>query len=234
MKLLLIDDNASLNQSISSSLDDSWDITALTTGREGAEQGSSGSFDIIILDLNLPDIGGHEVCKLIRRAGASTPILVLSGIAEPGSKAGLLQSGADDYVTKPFDARELRARIQALLRRGHLDEAAPYLLKADGLVLDPHRRHVERDGRKIILRRKEFDILEYLLRNRGRVVTRTMIMDNVWAADSDTWNNTVDVHIKSLRDKVDRPFKRPLISTAYGIGYTIRELRSQHLRHQKI
>jgi two-component system OmpR family response regulator len=141
----------------------------------------------------------------------------------------LLQSGADDYVTKPFDIKELQARLLALLRRGHLDPKAPYLLQVDSLILDPLKRHVERGGRRIVLRRKEFDILEYLLRNRGRVVTRTMIMDNVWDANSDSWNNTIDVHIKSLRDKVDRPFKRQLISTAYGVGYTINEKYSQYL-----
>lgn len=227
MKLLLIDDNPALVKSIVEFLGETWPVTAAQTGQEGLKLAKTGSYDIIVLDLNLPDMGGHEVCRRLRKAGVAAPILVLSGIAEPNSKIDLLQSGADDYVTKPFNIRELRARLLALLRRGHLDSAAPPLLKVDSLVLDPLKRQVQRAGRKIVLRRKEFDILEYLLRNHGRVVTRTMIMDNVWDANSDSWNNTVDVHIKSLRDKVDRPFKRQLISTAYGVGYTISEQRSQ-------
>ena len=229
MKLLLIDDNSALVKSIVDFLDDSWSITTTQSGQEGIKLAKSGGYDVIILDLNLPDINGHDVCRSLRKAGVATPILVLSGLIAADTKVSLLQSGADDYVTKPFDINELRARLLALLRRGHLDPKAPYLLRIDSLVLDPLKRHVERGGRKIVLRRKEFDILEYLLRNRGRVVTRTMIMDNVWDADSDSWNNTVDVHIKSLRDKVDRPFKRQLISTAYGVGYTINEQYSQYV-----
>lgn len=198
------------------------------TGRSGLEQASGGNFDLIVLDLSLPDMSGHDVCRKLRRTGVNTPILILSGIVETDSKINLLHSGADDYVTKPFNGKELEARLKALLRRGHLDTDAQYLLKADDLVLDPRRRQVERSGRNISLRRKEFDILEYLLRNQGRVVTRTMIIDNVWSANSETWNNTIDVHIKALRDKVDRPFGRSLIVTSYGIGYTIPEPR-KHL-----
>jgi len=229
MKLLLIDDNPALTKSVTDFLGDSWKITATQSGHDGIKLAQANTYDVIVLDLNLPDIPGHDVCRAVRKAGIATPILVLSGIAEANSKIGLLQSGADDYVTKPFNIDELRARLLALLRRGHLDPQAPYLLKIDTLVLDPLKRHVERGGQKIVLRRKEFDILEYLLRNRGRVVTRTMIMDNVWDANSDSWNNTVDVHIKSLRDKIDRPFKRQLISTAYGVGYTINEQYSRQL-----
>lgn len=223
MKLLLIDDNLALIKSITDYLGDTWQITAATNGYEGAKLAKGDKYDVIVLDLNLPDMSGHEVCRQLRKAGVAAPILVLSAIIEPDTKVSLLQAGADDYVTKPFDINEFRARLLALLRRGHLDSGKSYLLKADGLVLDPLKRNVERDGKKIALRRKEFDILEYLLRNQGRVVTRAMIMDNVWDSNTDSWNNTIDVHIKCLRDKVDRPFKRHLIYTAYGVGYTIKE-----------
>ncbi|HEY5442486.1 MAG TPA: response regulator transcription factor [Candidatus Saccharimonadales bacterium] len=229
MKLLLIEDNPALVKSVMDFLGDTWKITATASGHDGIRMAQATIYDMIILDLTLPDIYGHDVCKALRKAGVATPILVLSGIAESDSKIDLLQSGADDYVTKPFNIDELRARLLALLRRGHLDTETPYLLKIDTLTLDPLKRQVERGGQKIALRRKEFDILEYLLRNRGRVVTRTMIMDSVWEANSDSWNNTVDVHIKSLRDKIDRPFKRQLISTAYGVGYTITEQYSRQL-----
>ena len=202
-----------------------WDIDAAPDGQAGIKLAQAGHYDVIVLDLNLPDMDGQEVCRALRKAGITSPLLVLTGIVEPDTKVSLFQAGADDYVTKPFNINELNARLLALLRRGHLDLEAPYLLKVDSLTLDrpAAMRHVERGGQRITLRRKEFDILEYLLRNRGRVVTRAMIMDSVWDASSDSWNNTVDVHIKCLRDKVDRPFQRQLISTAYGVGYTITE-----------
>lgn len=223
MKILLIDDNVVLIQSVTDYLGDTWQITSANNGYDGIKLGKSDRYDVIVLDLNLPDMSGHDVCRSLRKAGVASPILVLSAIIEPETKVNLFQAGADDYVTKPFDINEFRARLMALLRRGHLEAGEAYLLKADNLVLDPLKRYVERDGKKIALRRKEFDILEYLLRNQGRVVTRAMIMDNVWDANSESWNNTIDVHIKRLRDKVDRPFKRHLIYTAYGVGYTIKE-----------
>lgn len=223
MKLLIVDDNAAMAESMVELLGDAWRIKTTASGREGIKLAKSGNYSVIILDLNLPDINGHDVCRAIRRAGVVAPILVLTCIDEPDTKVRLFSYGADDYVTKPFDIKELHARLLALLRRGHFDPKAPHLLKIGTLILDPRRRHVERDGQPITLRRKEFDVLEYLMRNSGRVVTRAMIMDNVWAADSDSWDSTVDVHIKCLRDKVDRPFKRQLISTTYGVGYTIND-----------
>lgn len=223
MKLLLVDDNASMVKSLVKLLSDAWRIKVTASGHEAIKLAKSGNYSVVVLDLNLPDVGGHNVCQAMRKAGVVSPILVLSGISDPDTKVKLFRSGADDYVTKPFDISELHARLLALLRRGHLDPKAPYLLKVDTLILDPRQRYVERGGRPICLRRKEFDVLEYLLRNRGRVVTRTMIMDNVWAADCDSWNSTVDVHIKHLRDKIDRPFKRQLISTTYGVGYIIHD-----------
>lgn len=223
MRLLFIEDNHALVDSLKDYLNDDCEIDATSQGYEGIEMATSGAYDAIILDLGLPDMPGRDVCAAIRKAQVTTPILVLSGSTEPAMKVALLRVGADDYVTKPFHGVELKARIMALMRRGHFDPEAPYLLKVDSLILDPSKRHVERSGKPIDLRRKEFDILEYLMRNRGKIVTRSMIMDNVWTADSDSWNNTVDVHIKYLRDKVDRPFGRKLIRTAYGLGYSIDE-----------
>ena len=149
-----------------------------------------------------------------------TPILILTGAADVTSRVTLLNGGADDYVTKPFSVAELKARLGALLRRPPTTMGTS-TFTVQGLVIDPHRRRVERDGQAIPLRRKEFDILEYLVRNRGRPVTRSMILDHAWDGSKDTWNNTVDVHIKHLRDKIDRPFGTALIKTAYGIGYMI-------------
>jgi two-component system OmpR family response regulator len=168
----------------------------------------------------LPDKNGYEVCKSLRAAQLNTPILILTAVTDVPSKITVLNAGADDYVTKPFNMSELKARINAVLRRSPVISEAK-ILEIHDLVIDPGRRQVMRSGKTITLRRKEFDILEYLVRNRGRAVTRAMIVEHAWDTNKETWHNTVDVHIKHLRDKVDRPFKQPLIKTAYGIGYMV-------------
>ena len=183
----------------------------------------AGGQDVIVLDLSLPDKSGYDVCRSIRLAQISTPIIILTGATDVTSRVTLLNAGADDYLTKPFSVAELRARLGALLRRSPTPISTE-IFQVQDLVVDPHRRRVERGGVQIMLRRKEFDILEYLMRNRGRPVTRSMILDHAWDGTKDTWNNTVDVHIKHLRDKVDRPFGSPLIRTAYGIGYMIDDM----------
>ncbi len=221
MKLLCIEDNTALTASLKGYLAKNWQIEAVHTGEEGLERAKMGNFDVIILDLTLPDLSGRTVCQQIRSADIDTPILVLTGSFETETKVALFKLGADDYLTKPFSVSELHVRLMALLRRGHAISKSPHLLKVGSLTLDPMTRNVERAGKKIHLRRKEFNILEYLMRNQGRVVTRPMIMDSAWEIDTDSWNNTVDVHIKYLRDKVDRPYKTKLIRTAYGVGYAI-------------
>jgi DNA-binding response OmpR family regulator len=222
MKLLCIEDNKNLVASLKDSLGDKYKVTVAQTGEKGINQALSSKYDLIILDLGLPDMSGSEVCKAIRRANVSTPILVLSGTTESASKATLLNLGADDYVSKPFDGLELSARLKALRRRGnHFGGGVSNLLKIYDVVLDPISRTVTRDGKLIDLRRKEFDILEYLIRNQNRVVTRDMILSSVWENDNELWDNTVYVHVKHLRDKIDRPFERKLIRTVYGVGYTI-------------
>lgn len=220
MKLLLIEDNKPLADSLKKQLGRIFIIDAFRTGEEGLQQAINGSYDIIVLDLGLPDKSGHDVCRSIRANGVSTPILILTGVDDIGSRVALLDDGADDYLTKPFNVAELRARLSALLRRP-TGTYTPSVLTVRDLTLDPARRSVERGGVPISLRRKEFDILEYLVRNQGRPVTRAMILDHAWDGSKDAWNNTVDVHIKHLRDKVDRPFGSTLIQTAYGIGYMV-------------
>lgn len=220
MKVLLIEDNRSLADGLKKQLGKSFIIDAVRTGEEGLQRALVGGQDAIILDLALPDKNGYDVCRSIRMAQVDTPILILTGAADITSRVNLLNGGADDYVVKPFSVAELKARLGALLRRPPTTLNANVFTVQD-LTLDPHRRRVERSGTHIPLRRKEFDILEYLVRNQGRPVTRSMILDHAWDGSKDTWNNTVDVHIKHLRDKIDRPFASPLIKTAYGIGYMI-------------
>ncbi len=220
MKLLLIEDNRSLADSLKKHLGKSFIVDVTRSGEEGQRHALTENHDVIVLDLNLPDKNGSDVCKAIRAAQVSTPILILTAVSDIPTRVSLLNSGADDYLTKPFSIAELRARLNVLLRRTQSTYSNGLLTVSD-LVVDPNRRHVERAGISITLRRKEFDILEYLLRNRGRAVTRAMILDHAWNTNRETWHNTVDVHIKHLRDKVDRPFNPPLIKTAYGIGYMI-------------
>jgi DNA-binding response OmpR family regulator len=220
MKLLLIEDNKPLAESLKKQLGKTFIIDACNSGEDGLHQALNGSYDIIVLDLGLPDKSGHDVCRAIRANSVSTPILILTGVDDIESRVALLDDGADDYLTKPFNVAELRARLGALLRRP-TNTYTPSVLTIQDLVIDPAKRSVSRAGKPITLRRKEFDILEYLVRNQGRPVTRAMILDHAWDGSKDAWNNTVDVHIKHLRDKIDRPFATPLIQTAYGIGYMI-------------
>ncbi|HSX32078.1 MAG TPA: response regulator transcription factor [Candidatus Saccharimonadales bacterium] len=222
MKILLIEDNRALAESLRKQLGKTYIVETASSGEEGLQQALIGGQDIVILDLSLPDMSGYDICCTIRLSGLHMPILILTGDDDMSSRVSLLNAGADDYVTKPFSIAELKARLGALLRRA----PATYnhnVVTVQDLVIDADRRRVERAGITIDLRRKEFDILEYLARNRGRPVSRAMILDHAWDGSKDTWNNTVDVHIKHLRDKIDRPFKEPLIKTAYGIGYMIED-----------
>lgn len=222
MKTLAIEDNAALAQSIKDYLKPTWLVDIADTGEEGVELAKNNIYDAIILDLGLPNMDGQDVCVALRKANIGVPIIILSGVGDIDTKVVLLNNGADDYLTKPFKPDELQARLNALVRRGpQVTTKASDILKIDNLILDPERREVKRGSRKIDLRRKEFDILEYLMRNQGKVVSRPMIINHVWDSRTNAWHSTVDVHIKYLRDKIDRPFKRKLIKTAHGVGYTI-------------
>lgn len=220
MKLLLVEDNQPLAERLRKRLAEHYVVDLVHSGADAIDHVHSSNYDAIILDLTLPDMNGYDVCNSLRKDDIHIPILVLTGIDDVSSRVKLLDAGADDYLTKPFNTSELRARIQALLRRSTPAYTSNTITVHD-LTIDIDRRQVTRNGKSIELRRKEFDILEYLVRNRGRVVTRAMILDHVWEANKESWPNTIDVHIKHLRDKVDRPFKVPLIRTAYGIGYLV-------------
>jgi DNA-binding response OmpR family regulator len=220
MRLLIIEDNAQLVESLGEQLSEYFQIDASTTGKDGLHKATSETYDIIMLDLGLPDRDGMEICALLRKENIHAPILVLTATDEPGKKVQLLDSGADDYVTKPFHANELRARLQALVRRAATLRTS--IVTLEHLTLDLSRRTVTHAGHLIELRRKEFDILEYLVQNRGRVLTRAMISDHVSEIGKDTWSNVVDVYIKRLRDKLERPYGTQLIETVHRIGYTIK------------
>jgi DNA-binding response OmpR family regulator len=222
MKLLLVEDNQRLAERISYHLGKSYVIDVVESGEDALERIRSINYGVILLDLGLPGISGLEVCKNMRLLKFNNPILVLTGNAEMTDRISLLDAGADDYVTKPFNTDELRARIAAVGRRQDRSHIRSIIQYRD-LRIDIDQHKVSRSGVSIALRRKEFDILEYLITNKGRIMTRAMIMDHVWSAHTNSWTSTVDVHIKHLRDKVDRPFADAYIKTAYGLGYKIDE-----------
>ncbi len=220
MKILVIEDNPRLGQRIKRQLQKLHVAEVAQSGAEGIQLASTGQFDIILLDLGLPDMPGIEVCKHLRNLSADIPILVVSGVDTAPSRVDLLNTGADDYITKPFEPSELFARINALARRRARAENEPDIIIGD-LIINIGSRTASRAGVTLNLRRKEFDILEYLCINRGRVMSRQMIINHAWSSSSASWTGSVDVHIKQLRDKLDKPFSYPLLHTSYGVGYMI-------------
>ena len=221
MKILLVEDNEKLAHRVKLQLmDQRYVVVHVRTGEEALERVEVATYGVIILDLGLPTISGGKVCKAIRGNGVRTPILILTGTGGIASKVRLLDNGADDYLTKPFNGDELRARVAALVRRqpsGEHDAS----IDLPRIVINTDERKVYRDGRTIRLRRKEFDILAYLASNNGRVVTRRMIVQHVWNTSEQKNTNTIDVHIKTLRDQLDRPFETPIIHTERGLGYKV-------------
>ena len=222
MKILIVEDSRLLAHSVKSLLNKQYVVEVVYTGHEGIERACSNEYGVVVLDLTLPDLSGEEVCKQLRTKDVNTPILVLSGTNDIPSRVKLLELGVDDYMAKPFNGDELLARIRALVRRTTKPLSSTEIQVGD-LVLDTTRRTVRRGGDTIHLRRKEFDILQYLVQHRGYTISREMIFNNVWESGKDGWNNTIDVHIKHLRDKVDKPYNKKLIKTTYGVGYMVDE-----------
>lgn len=218
--ILLIEDNREMVLALRQALATSHHITNAASGRSGIMQALHNNFDIILLDLHLPDMTGFEICQILRDKKIRTPIVVLTGEYQVLSKIKLLDAGANDYVTKPFSLGELKARLRAAQRNAQLP-AAPYKLRVGDLMLDATQFKIERAGEVIHLRRKEFALLECLMQRAGTVVTREVLSDHAWKDLEAPWTSTIDVHIKRLRDKIDRPFEQPLIHTIHGLGYKI-------------
>jgi len=219
MRILLIEDEKRIADFISRGLEETgYSVDCAETGQGGLARLSEAVYDLVILDLMLPDIDGLGVLEKIRNRKTSQPVLILSARASLDDRVKGLDLGADDYLVKPFAFTELLARVRALLRRG---QTLPERLQAGELVLDCIRRKVSRGGVSIELAPKEFSILEYLLRNQGRALTRTMIVEHVWEMDYTGLTNIVDVYIRHLRSKVDDGWRQKLIKTVRGIGYMI-------------
>jgi DNA-binding response OmpR family regulator len=196
-------------------------VDVANDGEKALFQAEINPYDLIILDVMLPVKDGITVCRELRSKKITVPILMLTSKDRVRDKVLGLNSGADDYLAKPFDFEELSARISALLRRNRDDKTG--ILKIGDLELDQLRHKVKRAGKEIQLSSKEFALLEYLMLNANHVVTRTTISEHVWHEDFDSFTNVIDVFISFLRNKIDKDFKKPLIHTIHGKGYTIRE-----------
>lgn len=220
MRLLLIEDDTKLASLLARGLrEEGFAVDVTGDGTDGLFCVTEQDYDAIILDVMLPGMDGFTVLEKMRAAGRRTPVLMLTARGAVQDRVRGLNSGADDYLKKPFDFEELLARVHALLRR-----AAPepdVCLKADTLTLDPRSREVTRDGRRIDLTAKEFAILEYLLRHRGRVISRTQLSEHVWDENFDAMSNVIDVTVYRLREKIHR-HGPPLVHTVRGAGYVLR------------
>jgi len=225
MRLLVVEDDARLADVLRRGLsEEGYAVDACGNGVEAILQATVTTYDVIVLDLMLPGKDGMAVCRELRVSGVKTPILMLTARDELDDVVKGLEAGADDYLTKPFAFRELRARLQSLIRRAA--GAASPQIQAGDLVLDMVTRDVRRAGRRISLTNKEYQVLEYLIHNSGRVLSRSMIEEHVWGYDYDGLSNTVDVHITRLRRKLDRPGQPSIIETVRGAGYRLVDAES--------
>ena len=222
MRILVVEDEQRLSSVIKKGLtEDGFAVDTAYDGEEGLYLAESESYDCIVLDIMLPKLDGLEMCRRLRGKKIRTPILILTAKATVEDKVTGLDSGADDYMTKPFAFTELRSRIHALLRRS-TGGISPLLTLVD-LSVDPVKHTVIRNGTKISLTPKEFSILELLMRHTDEVITRTMITEHVWDYNFDGMSNVVDVFVASLRRKIDKKSAHKLIHTIHGVGYKISE-----------
>lgn len=220
VKVLIVEDELRLAVLVRRALtEEGHAVEIVESGEEALQWLAATAFDIVILDVMLPGVSGIEVCRRARAAKHAVPILLLTAKADVEDRVAGLDAGADDYLTKPFALAELLARLRALTRRPR--NTVETVLEAGPIRLDPVGMYAWRDGRTVNLARKEFRILEYLVRNAGRVVTRTMIADQVWDYDFANATNVIDVHIRTLRKKLDDPYPGSLIETVRGVGYRI-------------
>jgi two-component system copper resistance phosphate regulon response regulator CusR len=220
MRILVIEDERKVAEFVARGLrDHRFAVDISNDGQSGLEMAKACHYDLIILDLMLPGLGGTEVLKQIRQHGSKMPILILTAHADTAQKVANFEAGADDYLTKPFAFEELLVRVKALFRRGGADPSD--VLRIGDLEIDRASQQVRRAGKKIELTSKEYSLLEYLVTNAGRVLSRTMIMEHVWDESFQGLTNIVDVYVRHLRSKVDDQHPKKLIQTVRGVGYSV-------------
>ena len=221
MRILLIEDDKETVRYLVKALTESGHAAdAAEDGEQGLAMAREGLYDVLVVDRMLPERDGLSVVRTLRAEGVRTPVLFLSALGEVDDRVTGLKAGGDDYLTKPFALSELLARIEALVRRAQPEESEPRFVVAD-LVLDRLSRRVTRGGQPIVLQPREFRLLEYLMKNAGQIVTRTMLLEKVWDYHFDPQTNVIDVHISRLRSKIDKGFEKPLLNTVRGAGYMI-------------
>ncbi len=223
MQLLIVEDNSKLLRSLQQGLrEESYAVDTASNGDEALEKLEINTYDLLILDLMLPNVDGWEVLRQLRQDASSIPVLVLTAKGDVEDKVRVLDLGADDYLTKPFAFSELTARIRALLRRGNKTD--PPLLTIDTLVLNPATRAAERNGKPIALTAREYALLEYFMRNQGKVLSKTQILEHVWDYNYEGLSNIVETYVKYLRKKLQtNHHDKELIYTLRGLGYILRE-----------
>jgi two-component system copper resistance phosphate regulon response regulator CusR len=224
-RILLVEDEQRIADTLRFGLkEQGYEVEVAYDGNLGYKLVLSLPFNLIVLDINLPGKNGYELCKLIRDSNTNIPVIMLTALNSLEDKIEGYDAGADDYIIKPFEFKELLMKIRVLLKRaGNTHIPVGNILKADDLVMNLDTKEVSRNGTAINLTAKEFQLLEYLLRNKNRVVSRVDIAINVWDIDFDTNTNIIDVYINYVRNKMDKPFDRKLIQTQVGMGYILKD-----------
>jgi two-component system response regulator CiaR len=223
MKILIIEDNRSLAKTLKNGLKSHFVIDLAHTGRKGIYQAITNEYDAIILDLSLPDTSGYDVCQELRREQIHCPIMVLTGKNTPESKVVMFNTGADDYVVKPFDLAVLKARLHALMRRKNTNSDKQAILEFGPLVLNPQTRTVFCRQQPLQLRKKEYFLLQYLIIHQNTPINHLRLFEHIWDGNSLIASNTVAVHIYNLRKKISQKWPNQLIKTIHGFGYIMQK-----------
>lgn len=223
MKILLVEDEVKTVQSIRQGLEEhQWEVDVAYDGAMGYQLATRSAYALIISDIILPGLNGLELCRKLRAANVVTPILMLTALGTTDDKIMGLDAGADDYLVKPFEFRELMARVRALTRRSTGNVPSTNLLKIADLELNPDTKQVTRAGKDITLTAKEFQLLEYFLRHQGRVISKVELAEKFWDVTFDTGTNIIEVYINFLRKKIDKEFEPKILHTQIGMGYVVK------------
>ncbi len=225
MKLLLVEDETKTVQALKQGFEEhGFQIDIAHDGKTGLELATQGSYDVVISDVLMPQLTGLELLKKLRLQGIRTPVLLLTALDQTDDKVAGFEYGADDYLVKPFEFRELVARVKALARRNG-PAAQAYLgeLRFSDVVMQLDTKECRRAGKKVELTPREFAFMEYLIRNRGRVISKSEIAEKVWDIHFDTGTNVIEVYVNYLRNKIDKPFDKKLIRTVFGAGYILKD-----------
>lgn len=224
MRILLVEDETKTLLSLRQGMEEQgWTVNTATEGDAGLRLAANGDYDVIVSDITLPGISGLELCARLREEGIRTPLLLLTALSDTDDKVAGLEAGADDYLAKPFEFKELLARVKALARRPAVSVKRENMLRFADLELDMDTKIVTRAGKEINLTPREFALLEFFLRNPGKVLSKIEIAEKVWDLNFDTGTNVIEVYVNYLRNKLDKGFDKKLIQTLFGQGYVLRE-----------